>query len=81
MLALCAFSFSGGILTHWLFAHKVLQLEGRPTLGRSFWLYPLYWFLHSIAAARALYQLITAPHYWDKTSHGVTSHRFAPKTV
>ena len=35
---------------------------------------PLYWILHSIASYKALWQLITKPHYWEKTEHGLTSH-------
>jgi cellulose synthase/poly-beta-1,6-N-acetylglucosamine synthase-like glycosyltransferase len=31
-----------------------------------------YWSLVSIAAWRALWQLITRPFYWEKTAHGVT---------
>ena len=34
---------------------------------------PLYWILHSIASYKALWQLITKPHYWEKTEHGLTS--------
>jgi cellulose synthase/poly-beta-1,6-N-acetylglucosamine synthase-like glycosyltransferase len=34
---------------------------------------PLYWLLVSAAAYRALYQLVTRPHYWEKTEHGVTT--------
>jgi glycosyltransferase XagB len=33
---------------------------------------PLYWLMHSISAYKALYQLITRPHYWEKTTHGLT---------
>ncbi|MFT4235188.1 MAG: glycosyltransferase [Microbacterium sp.] len=33
---------------------------------------PLYWILHSIAAYKGLWQLITKPHYWEKTEHGLT---------
>jgi len=33
-------------------------------------LMPLYWLLVSFAAYRALVQLITAPHLWEKTAHG-----------
>ena len=36
---------------------------------------PLFWILHSIAAYKALWQLITRPHYWEKTEHGTS--RFA----
>jgi cellulose synthase/poly-beta-1,6-N-acetylglucosamine synthase-like glycosyltransferase len=30
---------------------------------------PLYWLLVSVAAWRALYQLVSAPHRWEKTEH------------
>ncbi|GEP34895.1 glycosyl transferase [Nocardioides szechwanensis] len=33
---------------------------------------PVYWLLHSIAAWRALYQVIWDPHRWEKTPHGLT---------
>ncbi|MGN6502718.1 MAG: glycosyltransferase family 2 protein, partial [Pseudolysinimonas sp.] len=28
---------------------------------------PIYWILHSIASYKGLWQLITKPHYWEKT--------------
>lgn len=34
---------------------------------------PLYWPLASIAAYRALFELIFRPHYWAKTKHGVSA--------
>ena len=38
---------------------------------------PVYWLMLSLAAWRALYQLIVAPYAWEKTAHGLarTSHR------
>ena len=38
---------------------------------------PLHWLLLSLAAWRAVYQLIFAPFLWEKTTHGLakTSHR------
>ncbi len=33
---------------------------------------PAYWVLHSIAAYKALWQLITKPYYWEKTTHGIS---------
>ena len=33
---------------------------------------PIYWFLHSMAAWRALLQMIHSPHRWEKTPHGIT---------
>jgi glycosyltransferase XagB len=32
---------------------------------------PLYWLMMSVAAAKALVQLIGRPHYWEKTVHGL----------
>ncbi len=34
-------------------------------------LVPIYWFLASVAAYMALYELFTRPHYWQKTVHGL----------
>jgi cellulose synthase/poly-beta-1,6-N-acetylglucosamine synthase-like glycosyltransferase len=33
---------------------------------------PFYWLMHSIAAYKALWQLIYKPFYWEKTNHGLT---------
>lgn len=33
---------------------------------------PFYWFLHSFAAWRALFQLIRNPSVWEKTPHGLS---------
>ena len=35
---------------------------------------PLYWVLISVAAYRGLWQLLRAPHFWEKTQHGVSRH-------
>jgi len=35
---------------------------------------PVYWALMSIAAFKALWQLIYKPFYWEKTRHGLSSH-------
>ena len=41
---------------------------------------PLYWFLLSLAAWRALFQLLFAPQLWEKTDHGLAkSSRLAKK--
>lgn len=72
MLGLCLISFVGGVASHWLFARAVIGIEGWFHLRRAMLIYPLYWLLHSVAAARALWQLATAPHYWEKTRHGVS---------
>ncbi len=38
---------------------------------------PVYWMLHSIAAYKALWQLLTKPHYWEKTVHGISRYGFS----
>ncbi|MCF8475420.1 MAG: glycosyltransferase [Pseudolabrys sp.] len=37
-----------------------------------------YWVLISIAAYKALWQLIHSPFYWEKTRHGVSKHAQSP---
>jgi len=34
---------------------------------------PAYWLLHSVAAYKALWQLIVKPHHWEKTTHGTSA--------
>lgn len=34
---------------------------------------PLYWLFISFSAYRALFQLFTKPHHWEKTVHGVSN--------
>ena len=33
-----------------------------------------YWVLMTIAAYKALWQLIANPFYWEKTQHGLSKH-------
>lgn len=49
--------------------------RGRLWLAASAPLMPLYWLLISLAAYRALFQLVTAPHLWEKTEHRARSRR------
>lgn len=42
---------------------------------------PVYWILHSIASYKGLWQLITKPHYWEKTEHGLTAHTSGAEAV
>jgi cellulose synthase/poly-beta-1,6-N-acetylglucosamine synthase-like glycosyltransferase len=48
-----------------------VRLAGYPSLLGSTLLFPLYWIFMSIAALRALVQLLVAPSYWEKTLHGL----------
>ena len=72
LLGLCLISFAGGILSHWLYARAVIAREGWFEMRAAMLLYPLYWLLHSVAAARALWQLALRPHFWEKTRHGLS---------
>ena len=53
-----------------------LGLMRRGLLGTAWVLLltPLHWLLLSLAAWRALYQLIVAPYVWEKTEHGLAKH-------
>ena len=53
---------------------SMLAVYRRHQFGLIGWalLTPLYWVLHSIAAYKALWQLIFKPFYWEKTDHGLT---------
>ncbi len=48
------------------------QALGKPHLWWAALLAPLYWILQSIAALKALYQLVFRPFFWEKTVHGLT---------
>ncbi|MGE0856606.1 MAG: hypothetical protein AB7L18_11020, partial [Hyphomicrobiaceae bacterium] len=41
-------------------------------------LLPLYWIAISLAAYRALWQLVVAPHRWEKTPHAARPARGIP---
>ena len=34
-------------------------------------LVPFYWVMMSMAAVKALFQLLRAPNFWEKTAHGL----------
>ena len=40
---------------------------------------PIYWFLHSRASYKALFELFTKPFYWQKTQHGITKMKIEPQ--
>ncbi len=45
--------------------------RGHWELIKFVFLVPFYWLLMSVAACMAVWQLITRPHYWEKTNHGL----------
>jgi cellulose synthase/poly-beta-1,6-N-acetylglucosamine synthase-like glycosyltransferase len=36
---------------------------------------PIYWMLQSVGAYKGLWQLLTKPFYWEKTTHGVSKYK------
>jgi cellulose synthase/poly-beta-1,6-N-acetylglucosamine synthase-like glycosyltransferase len=60
-----AFGYGAGVLI----ARRLLLRKGRRDLARAVWWMPLYWLLGSLAAWRALVDLVLDPHHWAKTPH------------
>lgn len=56
-----------------------LAKRGQWSLMKYVFLVPIYWIATSWAAAKAFWQLIWNPHYWEKTVHGLNqaSHKDA----
>ena len=71
LAALCGGALVAGYLTS--AALGLIGLKRRGLL-RHAWvllLMPLHWLLLSVAAWRALYQLLRDPYRWEKTAHGL----------
>lgn len=70
---LAAIVFNGmNLMTAYLSFHVLClkTLRHDEKRGYSYLLgVPLYWLLLSVASWRALYQMFTAPHHWEKTPH------------
>jgi cellulose synthase/poly-beta-1,6-N-acetylglucosamine synthase-like glycosyltransferase len=69
------------LIANFLFAYA--NIAG--VLRRGYWslakyalLSPIYWALMSVGAWKGLIQLITRPHYWEKTIHGLAPDRGGP---
>ncbi|MEP5179137.1 MAG: glycosyltransferase [Rhizobiaceae bacterium] len=58
-----------GFGVYGLLASRTLALRKMSALCSSLWLLPIYWMLMSAAAWRALWQLFSDPHKWEKTPH------------
>jgi cellulose synthase/poly-beta-1,6-N-acetylglucosamine synthase-like glycosyltransferase len=48
-----------------------VRLNNRPQLVKAALLVPLYWVMMGVAAAKAVWQLIATPTFWEKTTHGL----------
>ena len=56
-------------------ARRASIIRGLAGFNRYIWSMPLYWLLMSLAGWYAVWQLITAPFYWEKTVHGQNRKR------
>jgi len=56
----------------------VVAALGKPHLWWAALLAPLYWLLQSVAAVKAIYQLMFRPFFWEKTVHGLCAEPVVP---
>jgi hypothetical protein len=69
--ALYGVTAAGGYLVSALIACLGLRRRRLLACAWALALMPVHWLLLSVAAWRALYQLIVAPYAWEKTEHGL----------
>lgn len=61
-----------GLTAHLIFALVIIARYRWHGMTTALCAFPLYWLLHSWASFRALRQLLTNPHIWEKTPHGLS---------
>ncbi len=69
---IAAASLAAGNLALILLAAAAPLRRGLGRLSPYSLLMPIYWLMMSAAAYVALFQLVTRPHYWEKTEHGLS---------
>lgn len=69
VFGLNAFNIVAGYMAMAILGRRALRLRGRQRETRALWFLPVYWLLASLASYRALAQLFTSPHRWEKTPH------------
>lgn len=72
VIAAVAVLFVGITLLDMILAISSLRGQNRRWLAGWAVTLPIYFTLATLGAYKALYELIVAPFYWDKTSHGQT---------
>ncbi len=72
---IAAFNMAAGYAASLALGYFVLRRRKVKQLIPQLIFIPVYWLFISAAAYRAVWQLIRAPHLWEKTEHGVTRHR------
>ncbi|MFK8252573.1 glycosyltransferase [Ancylobacter terrae] len=69
--ALCATTMIAGYVSAGLFGVAGMRRRGLTGAWRMLPLIPVYWLLLSLAAWRAMLQLLRDPFRWEKTEHGL----------
>ena len=69
IIGLSLFNLFAGYTAMALLSIRALKLRGRMHEAGAVALLPLFWLLVSLACYRALFQLVTRPHHWEKTPH------------
>ena len=67
------FNLIVGNLIHISLYLRTVIIEKRFSLIPAVLSMPFYWILGSIGAWKGMIQLITKPHYWEKTIHGISN--------
>ncbi len=71
------FTYTNGVGMYWVI--RDCSLKNRQPFSYRLVKYsllsPIYWVLMSVAAYKALIQLMVKPFYWEKTNHGLTEMR------
>ena len=67
--ALALFNLGIGYLISILLGAVTVKARGVTGLTGAIFFMPVYWFLVSFAAYRAVWQFFTRPHHWEKTEH------------
>lgn len=73
ILTFCLLVLVTGVGVQWWLAGAVATAHRWWREWPAVLTYPFYWILHSLACFRAIRQLLTAPFYWEKTEHGMTT--------
>jgi len=80
-MPICIFNFAVGNLCYLsIYVVSCVKLKKNRYIPLAL-LMPLYWMLHSIASWKGFIQLIRNPHYWDKTSHGISKIKNKKQTT
>ncbi|MEQ1576019.1 MAG: glycosyltransferase [Hyphomicrobium sp.] len=76
--ALGVFNLVSGYATAAGLGAIAVQRRSRPWLSLHTLIMPVYWLMISYAAYRALFQLVSAPYYWEKTEHTARTAQHDP---